>query len=162
MVWNIFTQATRTRFSVATGPAVRCLTFWSKTLEKIWPLFSAIIFSKVVASGGADNDMKIFKASSGEVVKPSDTWCQGLETSTLWSWSSVLTLHRHPYSSNSFFQSIQAEHPDCFDDILQIFILCVIKTKQDGGRWWKRWPRCQEDYPTGSLETGVGPLNSLL
>ena len=44
MVWNIFTQATRTRFSVATGPAVRCLTFWSKTLEKIWPLFSAIIF----------------------------------------------------------------------------------------------------------------------
>ena len=44
MVWNIFTQATQTRFSVATGPAVRWLTFWSKTLEKIWPLFSAIIF----------------------------------------------------------------------------------------------------------------------
>ena len=45
----------------------------------------------MVASGGADNDMKIFKSSSGEVVKPSDTWCQGLKTSTLWSWSSVLT-----------------------------------------------------------------------
>jgi len=28
--------------------------------------------SEVVASGGADNDMKIFKASSGEVVKASD------------------------------------------------------------------------------------------
>ena len=44
MVWNVLTQATRTRFSVATGPAVRWLTFWSKTLEKIWPSFSAIIF----------------------------------------------------------------------------------------------------------------------
>ena len=45
----------------------------------------------MVASGGADNNMKIFKASSGEVVKPSDIWCQGLKTLTLWSWSSVLT-----------------------------------------------------------------------
>ena len=92
MVWNIFTHSGH-------SDKVLCCDWSSSEVLNILiqPLKSFDIigllnqFSKVVASGGADNDMKIFKASSGEVVKPRDTWCQGLKTLTFWSWSSVLT-----------------------------------------------------------------------
>ena len=65
------------------------------------------------------------------------------------------------------FKFILSEHTSKISGLLwrhrsNPYILCVIKTKQDGGRWWKRWPCCQEDYSTGSLETEVGLPNSLL
>ena len=41
MVWNVFTQATRTRFSVVTGPAVRWLTLWTN----FWKVLTFILFN---------------------------------------------------------------------------------------------------------------------